>query len=98
MTRAYPMEDVEGEEQDHYHHRSVYTAHGLVNGYNLWDESTDHGAMLQRGQPVVGTVDDVAHVDGIVDQDGPEGQKLLEERRSISIRAEGRFADHRSAQ
>ena len=34
LTRAYPMEDVEGEKQDHYHHRSVYTAHGLVNGYN----------------------------------------------------------------
>ena len=98
LTRAYPMEDVEGEKQDHYHHRSVYTAHGLVNGYNLWDESTDHGAMLQRGQPVVGTVDDVAHIDGIVDWYGPEGQKLLEERRSISIRAEGdlRIIDQRT--
>ena len=74
LTRAYPMEDVEGEKQDHYHHRSVYTAHGLVNGYNLWDESTDHGAMLQRGQPVVGTVEDVAHIDGIVDWYGPKAR------------------------
>ena len=35
LTRAYPMEDVEGETQDHYHHRGIYTAHGLVNGENL---------------------------------------------------------------
>ena len=98
LTRAYPAEDVEGENQDHYHHRSVYTAHGLVNGYNLWDEGTDHGAMLQRGEPVVGVVDGVATIDGIVDWFGPEGQKLLEERRSISISVEGelRVFDQRS--
>ena len=56
LTRAYPAEDVEGETQDHYHHRSIYVAHGDVNGFNLWDEGTDHGAMLQRGEPVVGVV------------------------------------------
>ena len=98
LTRAYPAEDVEGENQDHYHHRSVYTAHGLVNGYNLWDEGTDHGAMLQRGEPVVGVVDGVATIDGIVDWFGPEGQKLLHERRSVSISIDGelRVFDQRS--
>lgn len=98
LTRAYPMEDVEGETQDHYHHRSVYTAHGLVNGFNLWDEGTDHGAMLQRGEPVVGVVGDKATIDGIVDWYGPEGQNLLEERRSLEISSEGelRVLDQRS--
>jgi len=98
LTRAYPTEDIEGENQDHYHHRSIYTAHGLVNGFNLWDEGTDHGAMLQRGEPVVGVVDDAAQIDGIVDWFGPEGQKLLEERRTCQIRAEGnlRIVDQRS--
>jgi len=98
LTRAYPMEDVEGETQDHYHHRGIYTAHGLVNGENLWDEGTGHGAMLQRGEPVVGVVDDAATIDGIVDWFGPEGEKLLEERRTISIRAEDslRILDQRS--
>ena len=98
LTRAYPMEDVAGETQDHYHHRGLYTAHGLVNGYNLWDEGTGHGAMLQRGEPVVGTADGAAQIDGIVDWFGPEGEKLLEERRTIAIRAEGalRIVDQRS--
>ena len=98
LTRAYPMEDVEGENQDHYHHRGIYTAHGLVNGHNLWDEGTGHGAMLQRGEPVVGAADSSAQIDGIVDWFGPEGEKLLEERRTIAIRAEGplRIIDQRS--
>jgi hypothetical protein len=70
----------------------------LVNGYNLWDESTDHGAMLQRGEPVVGATESEVTIDGMVDWFGPEGQRLLEERRSIRIWAEGdlRIVDHRS--
>ena len=98
LTRGYPVDDIEGENQDHYHHRSVYVAHGLVNGFNLWDESTNHGAMLQRGEPVVGTIGNQATIDGMVDWFGPEGQRLLEERRSIQIGAEGelRIIDHRS--
>jgi hypothetical protein len=98
LTRAYPMEDVESETQDHYHHRGIYTAHGLVNGENLWDEGTGHGVMLQRGEPVVGVVDGQATIDGIVDWFGPEGERLLEERRTIAIGVEDelRILDQRS--
>lgn len=98
LTRAYPTEDIEGETQDHYHHRSIYSAHGLVNGYNLWDEGTDHGAMLQRGEPVVGVEDGQAVIDGVVDWYGPEGQKLMEERRALRIWGDGdlRVLDQRS--
>ena len=98
LTRAYPMEEVDGETQDHYHHRGIYTAHGLVNGENLWDEGTGHGAMLQRGEPVVGVEDCAAQIDGIIDWFGAEGERLLEERRTIDIRVEGdlRVLDQRS--
>ncbi len=98
LTRAWPVENVPGENQDHYHHRSVYTAHGLVNGYNLWDENTGHGAMLQRGEPVVGVEADVARIDGIIDWFGPDGQRLLEEWREYRLSAEGdlRVLDQRS--
>jgi hypothetical protein len=98
LTRGFPTEKFEGETDDHYWHRSIYVAHGLVNGYNLWDEHLDHGAMLQRGEPVVGVRGDSAEIDGMVDWFGPEGQRLLEERRTITIRAEGpfRILDHRS--
>ena len=38
MTRAYPMEDVEGERQDHPHHRSVCFGLHSANGFNTWHE------------------------------------------------------------
>jgi hypothetical protein len=43
MTRAYPMEKVEGEETDHPHHRGLWFAHGPVNGIDFWTEAASHG-------------------------------------------------------
>ncbi|MAN23370.1 MAG: hypothetical protein CME10_03810 [Gemmatimonadetes bacterium] len=98
LTRGFPIDNIEGETQDHYHHRSVYTAHGLVNGFNLWDESLNHGIMLQRGQPKVGMIGDAGQIDGIVDWFGPNGEQLLEERRTIQISCKGliRILNHTS--
>jgi hypothetical protein len=36
LTRAYPMQDVEGEERDHPHQRSFWFTHGDVNGVDFW--------------------------------------------------------------
>ncbi len=36
VTRAYPMDIVEGETKDHPHQRSMWFAHGDVNGYDFW--------------------------------------------------------------
>ncbi|MEW6751584.1 MAG: PmoA family protein [Candidatus Latescibacterota bacterium] len=98
LTRGWPVEGIEGENQDHYHHRSIYTAHGWVNGANLWDEQVGHGAMLQRGEPVVGVAEEKALIDGIVDWSGPNGEKVLEEWRRYEISADGdlRILDQRS--
>lgn len=38
MTRAYPMEDVKGEAQDHPHHRSFYFGHQFINDNDTWHE------------------------------------------------------------
>ena len=38
VTRAFPMEQVEGETQDHIHHRSLLVAYGDVNGCDHWSE------------------------------------------------------------
>src|SRR5262249_28304402 len=44
VTRAYPMTpDAEGEERDHPHHRSLWIAHGEVNGADNWSEMPGHG-------------------------------------------------------
>ena len=38
MTRAFPMEDVPGEKQDHPHHRSVCFGMQNAGGFNTWHE------------------------------------------------------------
>lgn len=53
LTRNWPMKEVPGEERDHPHHRSLWWAHGDVNGVDFWSESaragkTVHEAFLER--------------------------------------------------
>ncbi len=43
MTRSWPMQDVPGEEHDHPHHRSLWFAHGDLNGVDFWAESKSFG-------------------------------------------------------
>ena len=98
LTRGYPAEKVEGETDDHYHHRGIYVAHGEVNGNDLWAEGEGHGCMLQRGDPEVTETDGAVSISGIVDWFGCEGERLLEEARDIRMWDEGamRVIDHRS--
>lgn len=39
MTRAYPMEKVEGEQFDHPHHRSIWFGHQDIGGFDTWVEA-----------------------------------------------------------
>ena len=43
MTRDWPMKDVASEEHDHPHHRSLWYAHGEINGQDFWAESPKSG-------------------------------------------------------
>ena len=38
MTRAFPMQKVEGEQTDHYHHRGICFGHQDINGFDSWME------------------------------------------------------------
>ncbi len=38
MTRAYPMQKVEGEQWDHPHHRGICLGHEATNGFDTWAE------------------------------------------------------------
>ena len=48
VTRAWPMQEVEGETRDHKHHRSMYFAFGEVNGVDNWSEEPGHGHTVHR--------------------------------------------------
>ena len=43
MTRNWPMKDTPGEEHDHKHHRSLWFAHGSMNGHDFWSEDKSFG-------------------------------------------------------
>src|SRR5688500_17562361 len=44
MTRGWPIRnDIEGEEKDHQHHRSLWFSHGAVNGVDFWAETPKAG-------------------------------------------------------
>lgn len=43
VTRSYPMQTIAHETADHPHHRSIWIAHGDVNGVDNWSEEPGHG-------------------------------------------------------
>lgn len=59
LTRDVPMAAVPGEERDHPHHRSLWFAHGAVNGHEFWSERSTagkifHDALLETRSGVSG--------------------------------------------
>lgn len=89
MTRAYPMENRSGEKQDHPHHRSLWFAHGDINGVNFWAE-TQKGKVgtvahleftrLESGKPAI-----IAARNAWLD---PDGKKICEDHRTLRFDAD----------
>ena len=48
MSRDWPMKNVPGEEHDHPHHRSLWYAHGEINGQDFWSESDKAGKTVHQ--------------------------------------------------
>src|ERR1051325_289876 len=49
MTRNWPLKTVPGEAQDHQHHRSLWFAHGNINGKDFWSEQGRYGKTIHEG-------------------------------------------------
>ncbi len=48
MTRNWPMKDLPNEDHDHPHHRSLWFAHGAVNGHDFWSEQKTFGKTVHE--------------------------------------------------
>jgi hypothetical protein len=48
MTRDWPMKSGKEESHDHPHHRSLWYAHGAVNGQDFWTEGKGCGKIVQE--------------------------------------------------
>lgn len=103
VTRAYPMENVEGEDHDHPHQRSFWFTHGNVNGFDFWSSDP-----LNRPNPRFGRIrpthvhsEGAAQGSGLViirmtnDWTGPAGEKVCEDERVLRLygNASPRFID-----
>ncbi len=86
VTRNFPMiPDVEGETRDHQHHRSIWTAHGDVNGVDNWSELPGHGRILHRSfkSIIEGPVYGEFKAENIWVSNS--GVKVLDEERRITV-------------
>jgi hypothetical protein len=93
VTRRYPMEAVQGETQDHPHHRGLWFSHGNVNGYDFWsNEPSQHGGKNARivlksiGRLSGGKQSGM--IDAIFEWVDPHGKTLLTEARTMTFYAE----------
>ena len=83
MMRRFPFEDVKGEPQDHPHHRSLWFAHGDVNGLDFW--TAKHGGPSIRCDGFV-ALDGPASRDTILLRDtwlDPEGKAVCSDERRL---------------
>jgi hypothetical protein len=85
ITRAYPMEIVEGEKKDHPHQRSLWFTHGAVGGVDFWSETRSAGRVRQveiertESGPVHGRI--VTRNEWLA----PDGRKVLADRRTLTV-------------
>ncbi|MCA9103460.1 MAG: PmoA family protein [Planctomycetales bacterium] len=86
MTRAYPMRQVEGERQDHPHHRSIWFTHGDVGGVDFWSESDRSGKIKHREYVDVNDDDDHT-IKTINDWYDADGKKICEDVRTVKFAA-----------
>lgn len=85
LTRAFPMEDVEGEKRDHPHQRSFWFTHGDVNGVDFWSEMKDHGTIKETGRRIAVSGPVLGRLETKDDWIGPDGVKVCEDERVLTV-------------
>ena len=102
MTRAYPMQEIEGEKHDHPHHRSLFFTHGNVNGIDFWAEKpavapkpkegqkpSVYGSIVHREYLKVAAGGNQATIATVNDWLDPAGKKHIEDQRTVTFSAAG---------
>jgi hypothetical protein len=85
VTRGWPQEGRPGEAWDHPHHKSLYVAHGDVNGVDNWSEEGNHGRQVQREVLQCRSGDVSGVLETINDWVGHDGTKVCEDRRKLTF-------------
>jgi hypothetical protein len=96
-TRAYPMEKVEGEDEDHPHQRSCWFTHGNVDGIDFWSEPTKDGPdktgkIRETARTLVTQGPVLGRLRTNDDWRAPDGRKVCDDERVVTFY---RTKDHR---
>jgi hypothetical protein len=90
ITRNYPLlQGVPDETTDHFHHKSLWVAHGDVNGSDNWSEERGHGRQVSKRikEVIEGPVLALLRQDLEWVSDG--GKKVCDEEREVRLYATG---------
>lgn len=85
MTRNFPLKDVPGEEHDHLHHRSLWYAHGAVNGVDFWTEKPGAGRIVHRGFTALKSGTDFGLLQSTNDWVAADGKTICSDERTLRV-------------
>jgi hypothetical protein len=93
MTRDWPMKETPGEEQDHRHHRSLWFAHGAMNGRDFWSEEKAFGKTMHDEFLEVKSGEDVGVIKSRNKWVAADGTVVCTDERTLRIYNPGRAAE-----
>ena len=85
MTRDFPMKSPPNEAHDHPHHRSLWFAHGLVNGHDFWTEQKKCGKTVHDGFDEIKSGDDFGVIKSRNKWIAADGAVICTDERTLRI-------------
>jgi hypothetical protein len=85
MTRDWPMKSPPNEEHDHPHHRSLWFAHGSVNGIDFWSETRNFGKIVHESFSKIQSGSKVGVIKSTDSWMSPAGKRVCSDERTIRI-------------
>jgi len=85
IVRHWPLEKVEGETQDHPHHRGLWFTHGKVNGVDFWLESKGTGRTVHTGYEKIESGPVYGLMRATTDWLTPDAKKIAEDVREVRV-------------
>lgn len=87
MTRDWPMKNSPDEEHDHPHHRSLWFAHGSVNGIDFWSEARNYGKIVHESFSEIQSGSKVGVIKSKDNWMSPAGKRVCSDERTVRIYA-----------
>jgi hypothetical protein len=89
MTRNWPMKNLPDESRDHPHHRSLWFAHGEVNGQDFWSEQKSFGKIVHEKFTQVKSGKDSGLISSLNNWIAANGTLICTDNRTLHFYASG---------